>query len=92
MNKKLTENALIKRINKLMPEAKPIKASEFYDDTEVVGIWFKGSEDYASDDLRIFDYYEEFGYDIHPKLEKILTNAGWYGEPHDAGTLMAYEN
>ena len=42
MNKKLTENALIKRINKLMPEAKPIKASEFYDDAEVVGIWFKG--------------------------------------------------
>jgi len=90
MNKKLTENDLIKRIKKLMPEAKPIKASEFYDDAEVVGIWFKG--EYASDDLLIFDYYEEYGYDIHPKLDKIITEAGWVGCPYDAGTLMAFED
>ena len=92
MNKKLNQNSLIKRINKLMPEAQAVKASEFYNDSSRDGIWFKGSEDFSKDDLRIFDYYEEYGYSIHPKLDKILTNAGWYGEPYDAGTLMAYEN
>jgi hypothetical protein len=91
MNKKLTENSLIKRINKLIPEAKAVKLSEFYGD-DSKGIWFKGSEDHTPDYRRIFDCYEEFGYMIHPKLEKILENSGWYAEPYDSGTLMAYED
>ena len=82
---------LIKKINKLIPQAKAVKASDFYNDSSTDGIWFKGSEDYCkADDLPIFDYYEEFGHSIHSKLEKILTDAGWYGEPYDAGTLMAW--
>ena len=82
---------LIKKINKLIPQAKAVKASDFYNDSSTDGIWFKGSEDYCkADDLPIFDYYEEFGHSIHPTLEKILTDAGWYGEPYDAGTLMAW--
>jgi uncharacterized protein (DUF1499 family) len=51
---KMKTKDLIKKINKLIPEAKAIKASEFYNDSSRDGIWFKGSEDYASDDLRIF--------------------------------------
>jgi hypothetical protein len=83
---------LIKKINKLIPEAKAVRASDFYNDNSRDGIWFRGSEDYASDGLLIFDYYEEYAIHskIHPTLEKILTDAGWYGEPYDAGTLMAW--
>jgi hypothetical protein len=88
----MKENDLIKKINKIIPEAKAVPMKEFYDVEISGGIWFKGSEDYCkTDDLPIFDYYEEFGNDIHPTLEKILDDAGWYGEPYDVGTLMAYE-
>lgn len=88
----MKERALINKINKLMPEAKATSISEFYND-DSVGIWFKGSEDPASDGLPIFDYwsmdYDSFG--VHPKLNKILESADWYAEPYDAGTLMAFE-
>ena len=87
----MNENDLIKIINKQLPEAQAVSIKEFYDTVED-GIWFKGSEDFAKDDLRIFDCYEEFGHDIHPTLSKILDDAGWLGEPYDAGTLMAYKN
>ena len=87
----MNENDLIKIINKQLTEAQAVSIKEFYDTVED-GIWFKGSEDFAKDDLRIFDCYEEFGHDIHPTLSKILDDAGWLGEPYDAGTLMAYKN
>lgn len=95
----INENDLIKIINKQIPEAQAVSIKEFYEDDDYAeisprynGIWFKGSEDYCkSDDLPIFDCYEEFGHDIHPTLSKILDDAGWYGEPYDAGTLMAYK-
>ena len=88
----INENDLIKIINKQLPEAQAVPIKEFYED-DSNGIWFKGSEDYCkADDLPIFDYYQEFGNDIHPTLSKILDDAGWYGEPYDVGTLMAYKN
>ena len=87
----MNENDLIKIINKQLPEAQAVSIKEFYDTVED-GIWFKGSEDLAKDDLIIFNYYEKLENQIHPTLSKILDDAGWYGEPYDAGTLMAYKN
>ena len=89
--KPMKEKTLINKINRLLPEAKAVSAS-YFDGRD--GIWFKGSEDCANDDIPIYDYWNEFEltYDgVHPKLNKILDDAGWYSEPYDAGTLMAYE-
>ena len=93
----MREKTLIKKINRLIPQAKAVPASEFYDDPEVEGIWFKGSEDEYLDGLPIYNPYCEFGIHrdtggIHGDLYKILEDAGWYAEPYDAGTLMACRN
>lgn len=90
----MNKSVLIKKINKALPQAEAVDASEFYGEDRD-GIWFKGSEATASDGFIIFDYYEEFTQDtmgIHPTLYKILNEAGWYGEPYDAGTLMAWQD
>jgi hypothetical protein len=90
----MKKHTLIKKINKELPEAMAINGADF-DKRHKNGIWFSGSESIASDGQIIFDYYEEYTQDtmgIHPTLYKILDEAGWYGEPYDAGTLMAWEN
>ena len=88
----MKEGALIKKLNKLYPGVKATPIAE-WDDTDEVGIWFRGSEDSAAvDGLPLYDCYEEFGYEINPDVEKILNDAGWMAEPYDAGTLMAYPN
>jgi len=85
----MSESRLINKIEKEFPEAKPASASHFSEDYE--GIWFRGSEDYVNH-VAIFDPYNEFGAEtVHPKLNKILIDAGWYAEPYDNGTLMAFK-
>jgi len=89
-------NALIKKINRELPEAKAVSTKEW--DGNDGGIWFRGSEDYVeADGLNIFDYWAMDGNDmgcyvdgVHPKLAKILDDAGWISEPYDSGTLMAF--
>ena len=81
----MSESNLIDKIEKEFPESKPTPASHFAEGYE--GIWFRGSEDVV-DDVAIFDYWNEMA--VHPKLSEILMNAGWYSEPYDAGTLMAF--
>tara|TARA_B100000795_G_scaffold122512_1_gene91207 strand:- start:2559 stop:2807 length:249 start_codon:yes stop_codon:yes gene_type:complete len=78
-------NALIKKINRELPEAKAVSTKEW--DGSDDGIWFRGSEDYVEADQRLIF---GGGWDVHPKLEKILHDAGWFAEPYDSGTLMAY--
>jgi len=45
-------------------------------------------------DLRMFDYYSEgksyenFG--VHKDVADFLESHGWYGEWHDAGTMMLF--
>tara|TARA_R100000935_G_C2799486_1_gene149777 strand:+ start:700 stop:996 length:297 start_codon:yes stop_codon:yes gene_type:complete len=90
----MSESKLIAKIEKWLPEAKPTPASHFAEGYE--GIWFRGSEDVAwcgetVDDVAIFSPYGEFGDIVHPKLSEILMGAGWYPEPYDAGTLMAFK-
>jgi len=36
------------------------------------------------------DWYTEFGYQVHPKLTKLLTELGYAIEWYDAGTIMAF--
>ena len=93
----MKEKTLINKINKLMPAAGAIPLSEFYDDPEVVGIWFRQEGNEHSDGLPIYDCYCEFGIHrrtngVHGKLDKILEAAGWFASPYDAGTLMAYQS
>tara|TARA_R110002012_G_scaffold298325_2_gene496672 strand:- start:314 stop:562 length:249 start_codon:yes stop_codon:yes gene_type:complete len=78
-------NALIKKINKAIPEARAVPMADW--DGSDDGIWFRGSEDYVEADGRLI---MSGGWDVHPRLEKILDDAGWYAEPYDSGTLMAY--
>jgi hypothetical protein len=90
----MKENNLIEKINKIIPEAKATPIKEFWDNEISSGIWFKGSEDLAKDDVIIFESSETFLSDtegVHPTLYKILDDAGWYAQPYDLGTLMAYE-
>ena len=89
----MKEVRLIKVINKLIPEARPVPMSEFYDDDSYEGIWFRGSEDVTEEGLCIFDCYSDNDTGgVHPVLNSILEEAGWYAEPYDSGTLMAYKN
>jgi len=86
---KYTEKKLIKLINDKYPTAKATPLSEFYDDDNKVGIWFRGSENYLDDHRLVFDYYY-FENQCHPNIEEILDEAGWFYEPYDSGTMMAY--
>ena len=89
----MKEATLIKEITKLVPEARPTPLSEFYEDDGYEGIWFRGSEDTTEEGLYIFDCYSDNDTGgVHPLLNSILENAGWYAEPYDSGTLMAYKN
>tara|TARA_B100001059_G_C17815523_1_gene574976 strand:+ start:2036 stop:2293 length:258 start_codon:yes stop_codon:yes gene_type:complete len=83
----MKQGHLINKINKLIPVANATPMSEFYDD-DSIGIWIRGSE-YSYKDRLLFEYYD-FENQVHPELLKIIEDAGWYGEPYDAGTLMLY--
>lgn len=85
----MKQGHLINKINKLIPVANATPVSEFYDD-DSIGIWIRGSE-YSYKDRLLFEYYD-FENQVHPELLKIIEDAGWYGEPYDAGTLMLYPN
>lgn len=85
----MKEKALINKINKEMPEARAVPAVEFYGENHGPGIWFKGSEDYH-EGVPIF-YSWNYDDKVHPKLEKLLFDAGWDWEPYDPGTLLAWK-
>jgi hypothetical protein len=84
----LKEDEVIDMIEKVMPIARPTSKSEF-DGYSDEGIWFRGSEDIHSDGIAIFNYWAD-DKGCHPKLNKILEDAGWMWEPYDSGTMMAY--
>jgi len=85
----MKQGHLINKINRLIPVANATPMSEFYDD-DSIGIWIRGSE-YSYKDRLLFEYYD-FENQVHPELLKIIEDAGWYGAPYDAGTLMLYPN
>jgi len=80
---------LINHLNKLFPEARAVAREEF--DGSNVGVWFRGSEDFLANGERVFDHYEvSWNFGMNPAIEVVLEKAGWYSEPYDAGTAMAY--
>ena len=85
----MKQGHLINKINRLIPIANATPISEFYDD-DSTDIWIRGSEYYFKNRL-LFEYYD-FDEPVHPDLLKIIEDAGWFYEPHDAGTLMLYPN
>jgi|TARA_R100000084_G_C4498326_1_gene77070 hypothetical protein len=84
----MKEAALIAKLNDLFPGVRATPLKE-WDDTDEPGIWFRGND---VGDLPLYDCYEEYGYEVNPEVEKVLTKAGWEAYPYDAGTLMAYPN
>tara|TARA_R110000822_G_scaffold58434_1_gene146185 strand:+ start:218 stop:481 length:264 start_codon:yes stop_codon:yes gene_type:complete len=85
-----TNDKLIALLNKAVPEALAVCISQWDNSEESIGIWFRGSEDYASDNKRVFNYYSD-GDMLHPKLEKLLAKYDYYVSPYDSGTVMAYK-
>lgn len=91
MAKVLTKNKLIELLNEKYKEIGATDASEFYGH-EADGIWFKGTEGQLINGQRIYDettFFNEGG--VNPEFEALLKQHGWYGEPYDAGTLMAWK-
>jgi hypothetical protein len=85
----MTNQNLIDLINEQMPEVMAVPSEDF--DGRVGGMWFKGSEDVHEDEYvyNAYSYSDTMG--VHPKLDAILKSNGWYSEPYDSGTLMAYK-
>ena len=80
---------LIAKLEKMFPESKPVCTVEW--DGREGGIWFRGSEDVLADGERVFDHYNvDWNYCMNPQIDRVLDEAGWYAEPYDAGTCMAY--
>ena len=59
------------------------------DGTEV--LW-SGEDNFDDVGMPLFDYYEDAGYDIHPKLVALAEKFGYYFEAYDAGTYIATEH
>ena len=86
----MKEATLIKKLTKMFPESMPVSLND-WNGSESPGIWFRGSEDVLSNGERVFDYYcTAWNYGLNPRIEAVLRKAGWYSEPWDAGTCMAY--
>lgn len=90
----LNPGPMIKLIEIMYPQMKPAPSMEF--NGRGGGIWFKGSESAELGGLRIFDYWandpEELNYQLHvlKSFRELLNDYGWFPQPHDAGTLMAW--
>lgn len=81
---KMKEATLISKINTAFPGARATPIAE-WDERSSPGIWFRGSDQCEIDGEPLFD-----GYETHPKLNALLDKAGWFSEPYDSGTLMAF--
>ena len=90
---------VIKELNEAFPGLRATPGEEFSRDHQE-GIWFRGTEEctimetYKGDlfEMPVFNdevHINTFG--THPKLEKFLEDRGFYSEPYDSGTLMAYK-
>ena len=86
----MTNNKLIDLLNAAVPECLAVPIAQWDNSRKDSGIWFRGSEDYTSDNKRVFNYYAE-GDMMHPKIEKLLAKYDYYVSPYDAGTVMAYK-
>ena len=88
MTKPTTQNAMIKKLNKAFPNCNAVCSTEW--DGRKGAIWFRGGQ--MPEDMPVYSqeyFFEEGG--THPELEAMLQANGWYSEPYDSATLMAYQ-
>ena len=94
MSKQSKRDLLIENINKKFPTLKADTAEEFYNAPDESGIWFKGSEDGLYDGLPLYTNpsvdNETYMMGTLRVLEDFLDLHGYFSEPYDNGTLMAY--
>jgi len=83
----MTKAKLIEKLNKMFPKLNAVDGALF-DDNSSNGIWFRGTEETFIDS----QYLINDSYEVHPKFEALLHEAGWFGEPYDKGTLLAFED
>lgn len=79
-----TRDEVIEIINKKYPQLEA-ETSESFDGSEN-GIWFKGTESARFKGKSILNDSM-----VNEELEEYLNSLGFFGEPYDAGTLMAYK-
>ena len=77
---------LIKKLNATFPGINAVSTVEW--DGNEGGIWFRQEGNLHPDGTYYFDYYGSR--QVHPEVEKMLDSAGFFAEPYDAGTWMAY--
>lgn len=81
-------------LNKRFPKINAVSTKE-WDGTED-GIWFRMEGEAGEDGLPYFDHYamdpneESYVMGVRKPLHEFLHRHGWFAEPYDAGTLMAY--
>ncbi len=91
-----TLEEMIKLINDKYPQMRAVPATDFYSDKEegVNRIWFR-QEGAQIDGHQVHDEYQTDGtlYEITTLrvFHDFLKSHGWYSQPYDCGTLMAYQ-
>jgi hypothetical protein len=92
-----SDAVMIKRLNQMFPCCNAVSTKEF--DGRKGGIWFRGSGDceieveYDGEKYSMPLYEPEVFTDTfgtNPELAEFLELNGWFSEPYDSGTLMAY--
>jgi hypothetical protein len=78
---------LIDTLNKKFPNINAVSTVEW--DGQEGGVWFRMEGECHPDGRRYFSPYsaEQF----HPELVATLAKFGFFCEPYDNGTLMAYD-
>jgi hypothetical protein len=72
-----------------------VRKTEFFDGGKG-GIWVTGENGDKYKGKRIFDYYtndhKNYEFGVYTPFAKEMRKRGWYGEWHDAGTMMIWPN
>lgn len=92
MSKPASRAKVIKALQKLLGAKWFLRTTEeFYGKSSsgMQGIWT--TNEHQSDALDGETIYGSYTtYQTHPKVEALLSELGWFCEPHDAGTLMLW--
>lgn len=89
---------LIKELNDTFPRLQAVSTEEW--DGNAGGIWFKGTDNALLDGEPQF--YNAYSFEADPReevwimgvrkdLHEFLKSRGWFAEPYDSGTLMAWQ-
>ena len=92
MGKSVETKKMIDILNEKFEGINAVPASDFYG-KESDGIWFRVNEGFLIKDLPMYcDNVFPNTFGTNPRLEKVLSKHGWFSEPYDGVTLLAYKN